>query len=155
MMRTQFSRLVAWIVWGAMLFVVPTATAATGGAFCRPPRIISRLPKGAVLDSAWQNVRPPVQLCRVLNHKRMWAASYAWFQLDARPGLTLSYEQLDSLYATGSIADTTMVASVRLEYPIRAASMAEARQVALRRLPTIDSRRLAGEFQEFWRTSGH
>lgn len=66
------------------------ARAASDGAFCRPPRVISRLPKNAVLDTVWRNVAPPAQLCRVLNHKNLWAGSYSWFQLDARPGLTLS-----------------------------------------------------------------
>jgi hypothetical protein len=123
---------------GALLLPAK-ACAQSGGAFCRLPRIVNQLPKDAVLDTTWRNVEPPVQVCRVMNHKNLWAASYSWFQLDARPGLTLTFEQLDSLFSAGEIAETTRVATVRLEYPIRARSFAEARRAAVLRPRGIDS----------------
>ncbi len=138
---------------GALLLPAKTC-AQSGGPFCRLPRIVNQLPKDAVLETTWRNVEPPVQVCRVTNHKNLWAGSYSWFQLDARPGLTLTYGQLDSLLSAGEIAETTKVATVLLRYPIRARSFAEARRAALYRPRRLDSRRVAEEFRRFWSSLG-
>jgi hypothetical protein len=154
---TKATLTAAAVVFGLQLgtLLLPVgACAQSGGAFCRLPRIVNQLPKDAVLDTTWRNVEPPVQVCRVMNHKNLWAASYSWFQLDARPGLTLTYQELDSLYSTGAITETTKVATVRIEYPIKATSLASARRAALLRPRKIDSRRLAEEFRRFWSDSG-
>jgi hypothetical protein len=155
MTKTTLTTIIVTLTLQMGALLLPAKTCAqSGGASCRVPRIVNRLPKDAVLDTAWQTVKPPVQVCRVLNHKNMWAVSHSWFQIDARPGLTLYYEQIDSLYATGEIVDTTRVATVILEYPIKITSLAEARRVALDRPPPINSRRLAEEFRRFWSDSG-
>ncbi len=151
---TLTAAIVALTLQLGALLLPAKACAQSGGAFCRLPRIVNQLPKDAVLDTMWQNLEPPVQVCRVMNHKNLWAASYSWFQLDLRPGLTLTYGQLDSLFSTGEIAETTKVATVRLEYPIKARSFAEARRAAVLRPRKIGSWRLAEEFRRFWSDPG-
>lgn len=155
MMKTTLTAAIVALTLQLGTLLLPVGVCAqSGGAFCRLPRIVNQLPKDAVLDTTWRNVEPPVQVCRVMNRKNLWAASYSWFQLDARPGLTLTYEQLDSLYTTGAITETTKVATVRLEYPIKATNLASAQRVALLRPRKLDSRRLAEEFRRFWSDSG-
>ncbi len=131
------------------------AVAMSSGAQCSPRAIVNRLPRGAVLDSAWHRCGPGVRICRIVNRRNAWAVDDNWLTIAGHPERFYRTSELLELNATGAIDDSTMLNSVHCHFMIRVATDSAARVVAkvklLTRPPKAVRReleRLEREYQE-------
>lgn len=124
-----------WLAMATCLFLAAPGLGQVEGPFCRPAVVVSKLPRGAQLDSTWANVEPGLQVTRIVNRRNSWAAAAAWFQLDARPGEIYTFEQLDSLLTFGLITEESMLSQVRYTYLVKSAELKEAKLKALEKRP--------------------
>ena len=117
----------AAILAAVLLTLTTRVESQTAGPICRTPVVVSRLPRGAKVDSNWVNVAHGVQVARVLNRRDLWAGAAAWFRLDSNPGRVLSYGELDSLGNLGLLGDSAKLSQVRYLFPIHAGGLDEAK----------------------------
>lgn len=142
-------------LWSPVLALVALSTIAAPlyGQMkeCRPPVTVSRLPRGAVVDTGSVRVRPWLEVAQVRNRKGLWAGTATWFELDSLRGRAFSFAQLESLAALGVVTDSSTFTQVRYVFPIRSASSEEAVRAARNQAPLAPPALVTRELQRRWR----
>lgn len=146
----------AALLLAAAVWVAPAVAAAQAGPLCSSrPAIVSRLPRGAVLDTAWHELGPDLSGCRIVNRRNAWAVEQGWIAVPGRPEQAYRFSEMLGLAETGAITDSTLLYMVYYRFPVKAGTAGEARAAAEakapRRPPTPvlrEMQRLEREHQE-------
>jgi hypothetical protein len=124
-----------------------SADSAQVGAFCVRPVIVSRLPRGAVLDTNWYVFGRAVAGCRIVNRRNVWAVEDTWFFVDGHAERAYRREALDSLLASGVLTDSTQLLPVSYRFMVKAATARAARTAANARLQAHPSKQVLKELR--------
>jgi hypothetical protein len=147
------TRLFGFCVVVALAFPVALAHAGSSadsaqvGTFCVRPAMVSRLPRGAVLDTNWYDFGRAVAGSRIVNRRNAWAVEDTWFFVDGHAARAYRRETLDSLLASGVLTDSTQLLPVSYRFMVKATTARAARTAANARLRAHPSKQVLKELR--------